>query len=150
MSEPYARAWAQRARVIMAVDAERRQSQIIFGRLPYQTSPFIGCVVTCVFSWKESDEETVTYQWFVNFGIVERGSHKLWLKRMPLRTSLNERRIRRCQDAYRTAVDKADFDSRTRALIGGPHVLRQRPCLCPHESSGHCRCCSCEKIMGIL
>ncbi|CAE7389327.1 unnamed protein product [Symbiodinium sp. CCMP2592] len=102
----------------MAVDAERRQSQIIFGRLPYQTSAFIECDETCVFSWKEVDEETVTYHWFVYFGIVERGSHKLWLKMMPLRTSVNEPRIPQIgQDAYRTALDEAGFDSRTRAVM---------------------------------
>ena len=58
VSEPYARIWMSRARFIMAMDAEKRQAEIVFGQLVkddgQETVAFIEADETCVFSWREA------------------------------------------------------------------------------------------------
>ena len=42
VSEPYTRIWTSRTRFIMAMDAEKRQAEIVFGQLVTNAVAFIG------------------------------------------------------------------------------------------------------------
>ena len=127
VSEPYARIWMSRARFIMAMDAEKRQAEIVFGQLVkddgQETVAFIEADETCVFSWREAGDEQLgtedTWHWYVYLGFLQRGStEKFWVKPMALRQSRKEPRIPQLSKReFLVALDEAGFGPTTRCVL---------------------------------